>query len=129
MMEDTDPVISLTRIEISDGRGAVDTVVCNGVEETDLTGASPRVLSRLNEFKIIQNILQDIKGVLTFSEDVLRGQEKYWIRFTSCAVDELEQRERITKALERHCHTPVRWIVANEIEININPDDRIFHSE
>jgi len=80
-------------------------------------------LSRVQEFKVIQTLLGDLKYIMSFDEDILVSQTRYWMEVTP--IVDSEQRNRISEALERHCHTPVVWLDTNTIEVIINPNYRI----
>lgn len=80
-------------------------------------------LSQINERKLVQNMLKELRFVLEFDIDVLEEQKYFWLSFIS--IISQEQRNRIKSTLENYCRTPVTWLSNNEIEININPEYRI----
>lgn len=84
----------------------------------------PVTLTKIQELKIVQKMLKEVKFILSFDEHVLRGQDKYWLYTHTLSND--DQRERLRIALETHCCAPVRWLSHNEMEITINPDSKII---
>lgn len=80
-------------------------------------------LSRIQELKLIQTMIKDIKFVLTFDQRILQEQSVYWLHLAN--INDTEQRVRIKTNLETHCSTPVEWISNSELEITINPSLRI----
>lgn len=81
-------------------------------------------LTRIQEFKVIQTILADVKCILNIDDDVLKDQGKYWIKLSSPVIN-TDQQERITVALKKHLHTPIEWLDSTELEVVIDPDCRI----
>jgi len=81
-------------------------------------------LTKIQEIKILQKILKEVKCVLSLDENALRRQDKYWVYTHKISND--DQRERLRLALETHCCTPVSWQSDNEIEVTINPDCKII---
>ena len=81
-------------------------------------------LTKIQELKIVQKLLKEIKFVLSFDENVIQSQDKYWL-YTH-KISNSDQRERLRIALETHCCVPVSWQSDNEIEIVINPDCKII---
>jgi len=84
----------------------------------------PVTLTKIQELKIVQKMLKEIKFVQSFDENVLRCQDRYWLYTHKIFND--DQRERVRLALETHCCAPVCWPSNNEIEITINPDAKII---
>lgn len=85
---------------------------------------TPVTLTKIQELKIVQKILKEVKFILSFDENILREQEKYWL-YTHTISNE-EQRERLRLALESHCCIPIYWASHNEIEFDINPEHKII---
>jgi len=81
-------------------------------------------LTKIQEFKIVQKFLKEIKFVLSFDEEVLREQSTYWLY--SHNISCVDQRDRIKLALESHCCCPMGWLSQNELEIDVNPDHKII---
>ncbi len=79
---------------------------------------------RVHEHKLLQNMLKELRFVLNFDPGVLERQRYYWLSFITI-IDE-NVRTRLKGAIEKFCHTPVTWLSHNEIEININPNERVF---
>ena len=80
-------------------------------------------LNKIEEVRLVQKLLKEIKFIQSFDEDVLRGQKRYWL-YTHNIVDET-LRKRIKTALETHCLAHMQWITSCEFEINIDPDCKI----
>ncbi len=81
----------------------------------------PKPLNKIEEFKLLQQLLQHIKAILTIPSDVLRCQGKIWLSFMPV---EDRVRTRIKTGIESHHRTPVEWVSNHEIQININPDEK-----
>ena len=83
-------------------------------------------LNTINEFKVTQAILNEVKIILTINDDVLREQSYYWMATPlGLEVNDSGQQEAIRLALESHYRTPTVWISGTELKINIDPDMRI----
>ena len=80
-------------------------------------------LNKIQEVKLVQKLLKEIKFVQSFDEDILRDQKKYWLYMHNISDEAL--RARIKTALETHCQAPMLWITSYEFEINIDPDCKI----
>ncbi len=84
------------------------------------------VLSTMQEYTYIGNLVKDVKRVLTINDNILKDQIHYWI--TTKPFSDANQRNRIKKAIELHCRTPVVWIMddtaAFQLEIVIDPGKR-----
>lgn len=115
--------------ELSDGLGVAG--MCIGIDDAqgkscdDCEVESQQALSSIKEFKVVQGLLKISKHALTLHVDCLREQGKMWLKVTE--IHNRDQRDRIKMAIEKHCHTPARWLSVDEIEINIHPDERVFH--
>ena len=80
-------------------------------------------LTKIQELKLKRSALKSLQFVLDMDPDILTEQKKYWL---SCpAVVDVDQQIRIKIALERHSHMPVRWIKNSEMEITIDPVNRL----
>lgn len=80
-------------------------------------------VSKIQEIRLQQKIIKEIKFVQSLSNEVLHNQELYWL-FTNNITDE-DVKSRIKSAIETYCMLNVRWISGREIEINIDPECRI----
>lgn len=110
--------------ELSDGMGVSGN--CIGIDDTpEIKGDFPSPLTLIQELKVLNGLLTIVKYVLTLHVDCIKEQGKLWLRVTT--IQNRDQRDRIKMAIEKHCHTPVRWLSVGEIEVNIHPDQRIFH--
>jgi len=68
-----------------------------------------------------QSVLKDIKWVMNLDRNIIRDQERYWIRFKSSASPEI--REALPVIILKETGRPIRWIAANEIEIELLDED------
>jgi hypothetical protein len=89
------------------------------------TSVPSKPLTKIQEVKLVQKLLKDVKYVLTFEPDILQEQNVYWLYLTGVLNATLEQRNSIKLAIESHCLTPVVWVTNDEIEITINPANKI----
>ena len=81
-------------------------------------------LTKIQEFKLIQKLMTDIKFVLSFEDEILSDQKIYWLYL--CNIIDKNQQVNIKKSLESHCITPITWLSDSELEITIHPDLRIY---
>lgn len=68
-----------------------------------------------------QSVLKDIKWVMSLDRNIIRDQERYWIRFKSSASPEI--REALPAIILKESGRPIRWIATNEIEIELLDED------
>ena len=80
-------------------------------------------LTNIQKLKLVQKILTFIKYVLSFEEDILYEQAKMWLYITE--IIDFDQRNKIKEELESHCLTPITWKSHSEIEVIVDPDQRI----
>lgn len=92
----------------------------------NLTFIQPKPLSKMQELKLIQKLLKNVKYILTFEESILLEQKVYWLHLSGISGSTTEtQRNAMKTAIESHCLTPVSWINDIELEITIDPIKRI----
>ena len=85
-----------------------------------------KLLTKMQELKLIQKLLKNVKYILTFEESILFEQKVYWLHLSGISGITTEvQRNAIKIAIESHCLTPVCWINDIEISITIDPIKRI----
>lgn len=80
-------------------------------------------ITKIQEAKLQQKIIKEIKFVQSLPANVLREQHYYWI-FTHNITNE-DAKLRIKSAIESYCSINVEWISGNEIQFDINPEHRI----
>jgi hypothetical protein len=80
-------------------------------------------ITKMQEIKLQQKLLKELKFIASLDERVLKDQHYYWL-FTNNIVNE-DARLRIKSALEIYCTMPMQWISGTELEIDINPEHRI----
>jgi len=68
-----------------------------------------------------QSVLKDIKWVMSLDRNIIRDQERYWIRFKSSASPEI--REALPAIILKESGRPIKWIATNEIEIELLDED------
>jgi hypothetical protein len=80
-------------------------------------------ITKMQEIKLQQKLLKELKFVASLDERVLKEQHYYWL-FTNNIVNE-DARSRMKSALEIYCTMPMQWISGTELEIDVNPEHRI----
>lgn len=80
-------------------------------------------IGKMQEIKLQQKIIKEIKYVQSIEENILREQKLYWL-FTHNITNE-DAKTRIKSAVEMYCMLHATWISGSELEININPDQKI----
>ena len=95
------------------------------------TNLTQKPLTKMQELKLIQKLLKNVKYVLTFEESILSEQKVYWLHLSGISgVTTESQRNAIKVAIESHCLTPVSWITSPlygdvEMSITVDPIKRI----
>jgi hypothetical protein len=85
-------------------------------------GEPIKPLTKIQELKLIQKLLKNVKYVLTFEESILLEQKVYWLHLSGISGATTEtQRSAIKIAIESHCLTPVCWLNDIEIAITVDP--------
>jgi hypothetical protein len=97
------------------------------VSRFPLNNPSDITLNKIQELKLIQKLLKEIKFVQSLDESVLREQKLYWLYTHNIKCN--ETKTRIKTALESHCSAHMNWIGDNEFEININPNCKVLKIE
>ena len=80
-------------------------------------------LTNMQEFKLKQNLIAELKFIMSFDCSVLREQKYYWMVITP--IEDSDVQQRIKSNLESHHKTPIVWISSSEILVDINPDHRL----
>ena len=79
----------------------------------NLSSIQPKPLTKMQELKLIQKLLKNVKYILTFEESILSEQKVYWLHLSGISGITTEvQRNAIKIAIESHCLTPVSWITS-----------------
>jgi len=81
------------------------------------------IITKIQEMKLQQKLLKELKFVMSLDERILKNQQYYWL-FTNNITNE-DARLRIQSALELYCMLRVRWVSGTELEIDINPEHKI----
>ncbi len=103
-----------------------DDTICGGRECIRLPSKpvrKPITLTKLQELKLNQRLLADLKNTLSFEEDVKNKQEFYWIHVTPDLSE--KSRENIRLMLHSHHQMPVEWIDNHTIEICIHTETKM----
>lgn len=103
-----------------------DDMICGGRECIRLPpkpSKKPTTLTKLQELKLNQRLLADLKNTLSFEEDVKNKQEFYWIYVASNLSE--KSRENIKLMLRSHHQMPVEWIDDHTIEICIHTETKM----